>query len=446
MTSVARSVASGIVKPFNRSFSLRDLGSKLRLDFDAADVVKNSDGFVTSVRDSVNGISLEHQGVSSVSQFTGSHGSPALLIPSGNWFQVTGNDIVADDNDGEMFVVYRCTDPSNTTNCVFSIGAGNTTTRHLSLLVRAGSSVDNQSNVVHKAYNSTSGRNFNTFFFRSRCWNIFSTGTDGTTGFLRRRAQEVPASTQNGFASWFSDIEDAPQFRADDIALGSRVSSSSQQNRYIGEWSKAIVTRHLTSDERSDVIRYLQARYPVRHFFVVGDSISNDSTDWAGNFISKSEARNKPYHINTYAAGGASISAIKTQVDTNVIGNDYDDLFLLGGINSIAADASADSIFAVIKQIQQSIIIEGKRIIIMTLLPFKGSSSWTADRQVQFDLLNDKIRSLQGQVATTVIDTHAALLDPATPQTMLPAYTADFLHPNTTGSSVLADFTVQRVK
>jgi lysophospholipase L1-like esterase len=72
------------------------------------------------------------------------------------------------------------------------------------------------------------------------------------------------------------------------------------------------------------------------------------------------------------------------------------------------------------------------------LLPFNGSSYYTAEHEAARAVVNDWIRT-PGNV-DAVLDLDAAVRDPAKPDTLLAAYdSGDHLHPNPTGYQRMAD-------
>jgi hypothetical protein len=73
----------------------------------------------------------------------------------------------------------------------------------------------------------------------------------------------------------------------------------------------------------------------------------------------------------------------------------------------------------------------------MEITPFKGEAQWSADRQIVLEAINDWINN----DATDVDDIsplYAALEDPGNPDTLLPAYSFDWLHLSNAGYDAVA--------
>jgi lysophospholipase L1-like esterase len=80
----------------------------------------------------------------------------------------------------------------------------------------------------------------------------------------------------------------------------------------------------------------------------------------------------------------------------------------------------------------------GVKVLLGTLLPFKGSPYWTAEKELRRQAVNRWIRGQQG--VDGVVDFDAALRDPADPQSLKPVYDlGDHLHPGVAGHAAMAD-------
>ncbi|MBM7857499.1 GDSL-type esterase/lipase family protein [Lentzea nigeriaca] len=100
---------------------------------------------------------------------------------------------------------------------------------------------------------------------------------------------------------------------------------------------------------------------------------------------------------------------------------------LLGGINDIQDDVSAESVIAGIRTIQLRCRNEGVQLLVSTLTPWRGWVNWTEERERQRRRTNDWIRA----TFPDAIDFDAALRDPADPLRLRPEFdSGDHLHPN----------------
>ncbi|MEU0877508.1 GDSL-type esterase/lipase family protein [Lentzea sp. NPDC005914] len=100
---------------------------------------------------------------------------------------------------------------------------------------------------------------------------------------------------------------------------------------------------------------------------------------------------------------------------------------LLGGINDIQHDVSADNVIAGIRTVQLRCQNEGVQVLVGTITPWRGWGNWTEARERQRQKTNDWIRA----TFPDVIDFDAALRDPADPLRLRPEFdSGDHLHPN----------------
>ncbi len=100
---------------------------------------------------------------------------------------------------------------------------------------------------------------------------------------------------------------------------------------------------------------------------------------------------------------------------------------LLGGINDVQYDVSADNVIAGIRTVQLRCRNEGVQILVGTLTPWRGWVNWTEHREQQRRKINDWIRA----TFPDAIDFDAAVRDPADPLRLRPEFdSGDHLHPN----------------
>lgn len=100
---------------------------------------------------------------------------------------------------------------------------------------------------------------------------------------------------------------------------------------------------------------------------------------------------------------------------------------LLGGINDIQHDVSAENVIAGIRTVQLRCQNEGVQLRVGTLMPWRGWVNWTEDREQQRQKVNAWIRA----TFPDAIDFDAAVRDPADPLRLRPEFdSGDHLHPN----------------
>jgi lysophospholipase L1-like esterase len=99
---------------------------------------------------------------------------------------------------------------------------------------------------------------------------------------------------------------------------------------------------------------------------------------------------------------------------------------------------NVDQITAGLQQLIDQSRAWGVKVLLGTLLPFKESAYWSAEKEIRRQAVNRWIRGQQG--IDGVIDFDAALRDPADPQSLKPVYDlGDHLHPSAAGHAAMAD-------
>ncbi|WP_373314454.1 GDSL-type esterase/lipase family protein, partial [Catellatospora coxensis] len=79
----------------------------------------------------------------------------------------------------------------------------------------------------------------------------------------------------------------------------------------------------------------------------------------------------------------------------------------------------------------------GLRVVVATLGPFEGYSTWTPEKEAVRQAVNTWLRGDNG--FDGLLDFDQILRDPAAPSKVLPAYdSGDHIHPNDTGAQALA--------
>ncbi|MET9631421.1 GDSL-type esterase/lipase family protein [Lentzea sp. NPDC006480] len=108
---------------------------------------------------------------------------------------------------------------------------------------------------------------------------------------------------------------------------------------------------------------------------------------------------------------------------------------LLGGINDIQHDVSADDVIRGVHAIQMQCKNRGAQLIMGTVTPWRGWKNWSEERERQRQRLNEQIRA----EFPDVIDFDAAVRDPADPLRLRPEFdSGDHLHPNAAAFGAMA--------
>ncbi|MDM0033106.1 SGNH/GDSL hydrolase family protein [Variovorax sp. J22P271] len=109
-----------------------------------------------------------------------------------------------------------------------------------------------------------------------------------------------------------------------------------------------------------------------------------------------------------------------------------------GAAGPIRGQPAAEDITAGLEQLIQQARARGVKVLLGTLLPFKGSSYWSKEKESRRDAVNRWIRSRRHVEA--VVDFDATMRDPTDPQVLKAAYdSGDHLHPGNAGYAAMAD-------
>jgi lysophospholipase L1-like esterase len=115
---------------------------------------------------------------------------------------------------------------------------------------------------------------------------------------------------------------------------------------------------------------------------------------------------------------------------------------VLVGVNDIAAGLDAATIFTGINKLVTTLLADGLRVVISTVLPWKNGGGWTSPRQTITEAVNVSIRALAGTHPNLrVVDGYAEfgqVDDPQLLQRGLQEVTPDFLHLGSYGAQAFA--------
>lgn len=160
--------------------------------------------------------------------------------------------------------------------------------------------------------------------------------------------------------------------------------------------------------------------FPVKEkVIVIGDSITSN-----GSFIDEL----KEYDCAKYGYPGKSSTAILTEFKKLNLSS-YQIVIIEAGINNI------DNLGRVILDLQ-SMFDYAKRkklkVVVLTLVPFKGYPTWTEEKQKNLDFVNLWLKSKPRNV-DYVVDIHIQLAD----ENGMQKNSIDFLHPNKLGHKII---------
>lgn len=173
----------------------------------------------------------------------------------------------------------------------------------------------------------------------------------------------------------------------------------------------------------------------------VGDSFSNDGTDWPTRLQLLRGYTNQAMVFHGHGVAGATL---KTEIAANLsadIGSyPYRFVVLQGGVNDINGGDTLSTIQSSLNALIATVRAASAKIVILNVAPWKNAVAWSSAEQTTTDSYNTWLASAYaGQTDIRVVDMYSALGSSADPQAMAAAYdSGDGLHPNTAGSDVIA--------
>lgn len=178
------------------------------------------------------------------------------------------------------------------------------------------------------------------------------------------------------------------------------------------------------------------------NFFLVGDSFTNGSTEWAARI----RASSTPFELNFFSAGGRSLSQISEAFMDNYRPDTYDAVVIAGGVNDVAGVSSslmvsenADLRDDIVNGFSATVkgIIErtnGEHVILTTIPPFRGGSFWTLERQQIADQYDTWVRGFVADQPNVSLFDIGTVLDSDGDQIIDPQHASnDNFHPQACG-------------
>ncbi|GAA1395578.1 SGNH/GDSL hydrolase family protein [Catellatospora coxensis] len=111
------------------------------------------------------------------------------------------------------------------------------------------------------------------------------------------------------------------------------------------------------------------------------------------------------------------------------------------GINDLQIYADpADKVIGGLRQLAAQARLAGVDVVISTITPFEGFSSWTPEKEQSRLAINEYLRTHRAEF-TGVVDFDQLLRDPAAPSKLRAEWdSGDHIHPNDAGYQAMADF------
>jgi len=162
----------------------------------------------------------------------------------------------------------------------------------------------------------------------------------------------------------------------------------------------------------------------------IGDSL----TTGPSNYVTRLNSRcgGAEVMFRAYGIGGQQTGQMAARFQHDILDNNYKDVIIFGGVNDILSDKPLSQIENNLNQMYSAAKSANRRVIAVTVTPWKGHASWTTARQAETEELNSWI--LSNQVADFAVDTYSALEDPANPGALKTEYaSSDKLHPSSQG-------------
>jgi lysophospholipase L1-like esterase len=223
--------------------------------------------------------------------------------------------------------------------------------------------------------------------------------------------------------------------------------------------------RVLTDSEQRHVWAYLSNRYgfAAGNVACLGDSITQGSATRGVYPTRLAELLGSTWRVTNYGVSGAfvnqSVAADNMYNDQWLNGTTgakrrrYNWIVCLGGVNNIRNftptgstqsdhDNDAATIFALYDDLLNEIIAEPlARLVLCTVMPFKGDSAWSADQQGILLAFNTLIRNYAAahSANTYLVDLYAIMGSPVDSAALATPYNLDNLHPIKAGADAIAE-------
>jgi len=172
----------------------------------------------------------------------------------------------------------------------------------------------------------------------------------------------------------------------------------------------------------------------VHQIYSIGDSLTAFNTvnyAYLNNLLS---LLGNKWNGNNFGVGGNYTAQMLARFNNDVLSNfDAEYVIIWGGIVDVIYYVDNTVIESNLQAMYTAAHNAGLKVVALTLCPFKGSSGYTPDRLTNLQTINNWIKNTATGI-DYIIDTYPVLVDPATSDTLLPAYDyGDHLHLSAVG-------------
>jgi lysophospholipase L1-like esterase len=169
----------------------------------------------------------------------------------------------------------------------------------------------------------------------------------------------------------------------------------------------------------------------------VGDSITANTMGYITYLRSYLGVGASAYTIANYAVSGWNTTQMLSRWTGEARPTRPRVLILMGGINDVVANATAEAIEGRLQQMMDEQIADGGRVVALTMTPWKNAASYTAGREVVRAAVNAwTLAYCAAHVQAACVDTSTALDDGT--GALAAAYdSGDGLHPDADGHLVI---------
>jgi lysophospholipase L1-like esterase len=178
----------------------------------------------------------------------------------------------------------------------------------------------------------------------------------------------------------------------------------------------------------------------VARIAAIGDSTTSGigiATPWPARVEA---VKGATYQVDNYGVPSTTLSQMLTRYRTYVKGKGYTRLILLGGTNDLYPASTAAVVWPLMQTIADEALADGLAVTLVTILPRKNSSGWSAGVQTEHESVNASALSWCTTHSQACVDGYDVLNDGTDAALLLAANdSGDHLHPNQTGHTALGN-------
>lgn len=150
--------------------------------------------------------------------------------------------------------------------------------------------------------------------------------------------------------------------------------------------------------------------------------------------------------VRNFGLGGDTAAGAASRYASTIRGRGWNVVVIEICTNDFTAGTSGAACWATVEALADDILDDGAKLVLTTVMPRAGSINYDAAMQDSIDDFNLSVTAYVAAKALThpgrvrLADLNAALRDPSSPLSLLPAYNyGDNLHPNAAGLQAIAD-------